>query len=770
MTTIMPEEKNIESIIPTFEITNDSNNFVVLKKLCNFLSEHRVVATNRPPVPHRYPHFVGAEKASIRAAVLDEFIAAKVVLVSPGVAVLSDTVLSQGKMLVSPTPGLREDKVLQQLVKNEQAETITTDGKRRQKFRRMELKEDTKIDVLVVGSMLVDKTGRRMGKKWDQIGLEFVLGGLPSQNLIVITLVHDCQVVEEIPGAFFSPMDVPVDIIITPSRVIRVKDRLPKPRNILWDKVTEGMMEEIPVLKAARNKDKEAGKNVELAPSGTGGWKREHDIRSEKKGYFVMGSKIKIMKLPKEFKYAELRDVLKGKVDPGFKIGVLKFGMAVVYFKEKSREVMEKLRGLEVEGAIVDLDELEFVIRESKAAKVKSKEVEAAVESKAVKKKVEMKSKFKFENIGNDVKSVELKKALTARGVHFGFLKIFKKSNIAIVLFRENGSEVEGKIEGLVLGDQKLVIEEVELGEKRDKQVSPTSDLKSSRKADKLLRLEEMNSKFKFRNLGHMKVAKLKESLRERKVEPGFMVVYKRFGNAIVLFKEMSSVMEKKLKGLKVDHSKVVFEEVRLESKRITRSKSLSEGDKKEERPKTVHRKRTASQKFYEKGLSGIFIGSLPRGVTAKEVKEAVGKKQVNAAHVELIGRKGIAFAYFDKKPEDEDLLNKLKDLRIKEHACKVEVMRTPPRNSRPPVNDANQVPKVEGIVAKDKKSSEGEASPISPSEKSKGPKKSPTTSKTEVRSKKSSSSEGEEKSSQVMGSSKGDFKKKERTPKKAKK
>jgi len=768
----MTEEKKTESIIPTFEIT-DSNNIVVLKKLCNFLSEHRVVATNRPPVPHRYPHFVGAEKASIRAAVLDEFIAAKVVLVSPGVAVLSDTVLSQGKMLVSPTPGLREEKVLQQLVKNDQAETIKTDGKRRQKFRRLELNEDAKIDVLVVGSMLVDKTGRRMGKKWEQVGLEFVLGGLPSQNLIVITLVHDCQVVEELPGEFFSPMDVPVDIIITPSRVIRVKDRLPKPRSILWDKVTEGMLEEIPVLKAARNKDKEAGKNVELAPNGTEGWKREHDTRSEKKGYLVMGSKIKLMKLPKEFKYAELRDVLKGKVDPGFKIGVLKFGMAVVYFKENSKEVMEKLRGLEVEGAIVDLYELEFVVRESKAAKGKGafKEVKAAEETKVVKeKKVEMKSKFKFENIGNDVKSVELKKALTARGVHFGFLKIFKKSNIAIVLFRESGSEVEGKIEGLVLGEQKLVIEEVELGEKRDRQVSPTTSahkLKSSRKADKLLRLEEMNSKFKFRNLGHMKVAKLKESLRERKVEPGFMVVYKRFGNAIVLFKEMSSVMEKKLKGLKVDKSKVVFEEVVFESKRITRSKSLSEGDKKEEKPKTVHRKRTASQKFYEKGLSGIFIGSLPRGVTAKEVKEAVGKKQVNAAHVELIGRKGIAFAYFDKKPEDEDLLNKLKDLRIKEHACKVEVMRTPPRNSRP-VNDANQVPKVKGIVAKEKKPNEGEASPTSPSEKSKGTKKSPT-SKTEVRSKKSSSSEGEEKSTKVVVS-KGDVIKKERTPKKSNK
>merc|ERR1712098_858340 len=142
-------------------------------------------------------------------------------------------------------------------------------------------------------------------------------------------------------------------------------------------------------------------------------------------------------------------------------------------------------------------------------------------------------------------------------------------------------------------------------------------------------------------------------------------------------------------------------------SKRITRSKSLSEGDKKETNRSRGYRKRTVSQKYYEKGLSGIFIGSLPRGVTAKEVKEAVGKKEVDAAHVELIGRKGIAFAYFDK-PEYEVLLDKLKDLKVKERNCKVEVMRSPPRNSRPPVN-SGKLPKIDGIVAK------GEASSTSP-------------------------------------------------------
>merc|ERR1712050_130350 len=102
------------------------------------------------------------------------------------------------------------------------------------------------------------------------------------------------------------------------------------------------------------------------------------------------------------------------------------------------------------------------------------------------------------------------------------------------------------------------------------------NDVKNARKADKLQRLKEMKSKYKFRNLGHLKVSKLKESLRECKVEPGFMVVYKKFGNAIVLFKEVSSDVEKKLKGFKVEDIKVDFEDVGLVSKRITRSKSLS--------------------------------------------------------------------------------------------------------------------------------------------------------------------------------------------------
>jgi len=532
-----------DDLVPAFKIA-DANKLDVLKNLCNFLSENAVISDGSLPVPTHYPNFVGVEKASIRAAVLDEFIAAKVVMVNPGVAVLSDTVLSQGKMLVSPAPGLRDDKVLQELVLNKQE---TVEGKRYQKFQRKELDDKTKIDVLVVGSMLVDKTGRRIGKKLDQVGVEYVLGGLHTQKLVVITIVHDCQVVEHIPESMFSAMDVPVDIIVTPSQVIRVKDRLPKPREILWNIVTENMLHNIPALKAVWVKDKESGENIDLAPAGSGGRSRGINMKGGKGGG-VMGSKIKLLSLPRDMKYAELRDALRRKVEPGFKIGVLKLGIAVVYFKETPDVVKEKLTGLEVEGKVVDIEELVLVVKEdNKSARVDRKK--GNIEEIKVKKgKAEMKSKFKIENIGIDSKSVELKKAFIACGLHFGYLKIFRRSNMAIVLFKESGDEVEKKVKGMIIADQKVKIEEVELGEKkREHAPLKEEEVKKSRKEDKLERLKEMKSKFKFQNLGGVKVARLKESLRKCKVEPGFMVVHRKFGNAIVLFKEDPSEIEKKI-------------------------------------------------------------------------------------------------------------------------------------------------------------------------------------------------------------------------------
>jgi len=53
------------------------------------------------------------------------------------------------------------------------------------------------------------------------------------------------QLVDDIP---FEPFDLPVDVIATPTGVIRVSMHDSKPREILWECITADMMRQIPLL------------------------------------------------------------------------------------------------------------------------------------------------------------------------------------------------------------------------------------------------------------------------------------------------------------------------------------------------------------------------------------------------------------------------------------------------------------------------------------------------------------------------------------------
>jgi 5-formyltetrahydrofolate cyclo-ligase len=63
--------------------------------------------------------------------------------------------------------------------------------------------------------------------------------------------VHELQVVPDV-----IPMtahDVPVDLIVTPERVIRTRRRLRKPSGIHWGDLTESQIRAMPVVAAARS-------------------------------------------------------------------------------------------------------------------------------------------------------------------------------------------------------------------------------------------------------------------------------------------------------------------------------------------------------------------------------------------------------------------------------------------------------------------------------------------------------------------------------------
>lgn len=55
--------------------------------------------------------------------------------------------------------------------------------------------------------------------------------------------------------ALFKNYDVPVDMIVTPTEVIRVSNRLTRPTTIQWQLLSERRLGIVPVLKVIKEKE-----------------------------------------------------------------------------------------------------------------------------------------------------------------------------------------------------------------------------------------------------------------------------------------------------------------------------------------------------------------------------------------------------------------------------------------------------------------------------------------------------------------------------------
>jgi len=104
------------------------------------------------------------------------------------------------------------------------------------------------IDLVVCGTVAVNQKGVRIGKGGGYSDLEFGLlveAGLVGSSTILVTTVHDAQVVDDdLPE---TRHDFRVDLVVTPTRVIRIARRR-RPPGILWDHLDEQKIRAIPVL------------------------------------------------------------------------------------------------------------------------------------------------------------------------------------------------------------------------------------------------------------------------------------------------------------------------------------------------------------------------------------------------------------------------------------------------------------------------------------------------------------------------------------------
>jgi 5-formyltetrahydrofolate cyclo-ligase len=221
------------------------------------LSEARVARF--PGARNRISNFTGAEAAARRLAETEHWRAATTVKANPDSAQLPvrRRALEDGKTVYMAVPRLAEPEPFFLLDPDHLADpphrAASIAGATRS-ARRVAVADLSPVDLVVSGCVAVGEDGARLGKGGGFADLEFALAtaaGLVGPDTLVVTTVHELQVrpAGAIPTA---PHDAPVDLVVTPERVIDCRERRgPRPADgIRWSELTQEKIEAIPLLRA----------------------------------------------------------------------------------------------------------------------------------------------------------------------------------------------------------------------------------------------------------------------------------------------------------------------------------------------------------------------------------------------------------------------------------------------------------------------------------------------------------------------------------------
>jgi len=278
----------------------------IRKSIWDYMEDNDIAQFPRP-VHHRIPNFVGADDAAERLATLPQFKSANMIKVNPDTPQrrVRHLVLQNDKTLLTPQPRLRTGffQTLQlgtdKIPLDTPIEKLTSSKGAAKNGTPITLYEKYTVDLVVVGSSGVcPTTGARVGKGEGFAELEWGIlseqGNLDAENVLVVTTVHDCQVFDEqfepwktlmkelraekeedasdaittvdTPFGELTQHDVPVDIIVTPTRIIHVSNRLPMPSGVYWNLLSPQKLAQIRVLQELKKKtEEELG---EILPSG----------------------------------------------------------------------------------------------------------------------------------------------------------------------------------------------------------------------------------------------------------------------------------------------------------------------------------------------------------------------------------------------------------------------------------------------------------------------------------------------------------------------
>jgi 5-formyltetrahydrofolate cyclo-ligase len=206
------------------------------------------------------PDFDGSDAALAKLLALPLYENSSFIFITPDNCLqeLRAQALRDGKTILVPTYGIRRGFVKlgpDDIPSGCEEYASWLDGMERfgHGMSLAEIKRMGRLDFLITGGSVINHQGIRFGKGHGYFDLEWAMTykiGSADETTPVIAFVHDCQVVPIHLDP--SPFDTVCDLIITPSRVIEVQGATKPTRGVLWERLSPGMLDNIPPLRELR--------------------------------------------------------------------------------------------------------------------------------------------------------------------------------------------------------------------------------------------------------------------------------------------------------------------------------------------------------------------------------------------------------------------------------------------------------------------------------------------------------------------------------------
>jgi 5-formyltetrahydrofolate cyclo-ligase len=222
----------------------------IRERIWELLERERAV---EPGVHGYIPAFEGADAAAERLASVPVWQAAQVIKSVPDRAQqpARERALLDGKLLYMAVPMLADELPFYLLDPRRIAVTATEAASRTTAAEvapKVSVEEMQPVDIVVCGSVAVNRDGARLGKGAGYSDIEVALlqeAGLIRPSTVIVTTVHPLQVVDEpLPE---TEHDFSVDLIVTPDEVIECGPPR-RPSGLYWDHLTQDKIAAIPVL------------------------------------------------------------------------------------------------------------------------------------------------------------------------------------------------------------------------------------------------------------------------------------------------------------------------------------------------------------------------------------------------------------------------------------------------------------------------------------------------------------------------------------------